>query len=544
MRVLQAFERRVVLQQRVLAAHPHMQFKEQELMDQAAISSQGPSTAYASACTIPETFSGPHIPREYEYRFAHDDQYRVSALGKKSKVQVWKNCYCGRCALRSLYGRGISPKDARSYGDSPCSYGLHQVAYRLLQIPDRSYGHRYILQIFSHSTSLHIPNIHLSTVAGERRIPIAKNALITLKHYYAILKSEGSKIASHKGIVTMGKSKTARHAISGRNFDESLDQNAAGRLKPVDPNIAALLGHSEEVQARHYVDSWAKSAVKGYRIVKLLAERQKGLFGADIAAAERRVKFMGFSKVAMQLSDAEAEEDCGEREPYSQDEEDAAVASDSSGFVPSRPTRRSPFEFLDDAVTEEHSSSEVSTHWRLIALDRVHWPAMRRRQMVARDANLDRSNPPMTAERLLLWVGIQSKLLLQLDTTHGLDSFAAYKASRIVMCPENAHRYDPSNEVIPFDADNQLSKLLMAAYGDAYHRKRKASVVIVLKPAVGIAAVVLLGEAISPSSPQRKKFTNDGDGAQRSNPRWDTKADQPLLKKPRTRSTTYTQIIT
>ncbi|KAK6019456.1 hypothetical protein OSTOST_14907 [Ostertagia ostertagi] len=36
-------------------------------------------------------------------------------------------------------------------------------------------------------------------------------------------------------------------------------------------------------------------------------------------------------------------------------------------------------------------------------------------------------------------VGIQSKLLLQLDTTHGLDSFAAYKASRIVMCPENAH---------------------------------------------------------------------------------------------------------
>ncbi|KAK6021965.1 hypothetical protein OSTOST_12352, partial [Ostertagia ostertagi] len=146
----------------------------------------------------------------------------------------------------------------------------------------------------------------------------------------------------------------------------------------------------KNVQARHYEDSWAKSAVKGYRIVKLLAERQKGLFGADIAAAERRVKLCG--------------------------------------------------------------------------------------------------------------------------------------------------KYDPSNEVIPFDADNQLSKLLMAAYGDAYHRKRKASVVIVLKPAVGIAAVVLLGEAISPSSPQRKKFTNDG--AQRSNPRWDTKADQPLLKKPRTRSTT------
>ncbi|KAK6018892.1 hypothetical protein OSTOST_15492, partial [Ostertagia ostertagi] len=425
---------------------------------------------------------------------------------------------------------------------------------------------------------------------------------------------------------------SVRHAISGRNYDESLDHDRARDLKSVDPNIAALL------------DS---------------------------------------SKVAMQLSDAEAEEDCGEREPYSEDEEDAAVASDSSGYVPSRPTRtpavtltrnndkdaaecsaararirvstrtssfdgaedtaendtgvqasRSPFEFLDDDVTEEHSSSEVSTHWRLIALDRVHWPAMRRRQMVARDANLDRSNPPMTAERLLLWVGIQSKLLLQLDTTHGLDSFAAYKASRIVMCPENAHRYDPSNEVIPFDADNQLSKLLMAAYGDAYHRKRKASVVIVLKPAVGIAAVVLLGEAISPSSPQRysccvsynesaqscyavstipinallsnhtfeatsfqvrkcplntegptlseefcraellhfrtknhdmwtdllykknlefsyvlnimrqyhalqslctKKFTNDG--AQRSNPRWDTKADQPLLKKPRTRST-------
>ncbi|KAK6010441.1 hypothetical protein OSTOST_24532 [Ostertagia ostertagi] len=176
---------------------------------------------------------------------------------------------------------------------------------------------------------------------------------------------------------------SARHAISGRNFDESLDQNAAGRLKPVDPNIAALLGHSEEVQARHYVDSWAKSAVKGYRIVKLLAERQKGLFGADIAAAERRVKFMG----------------------------------------------RNYF---------------------------FNW-----------------------------------------TPSHGLDSFAAYKASRIVMCPEM------HINMIPFDADNQLDKLLMAAYGDAYHRKRKASVVIVLKPAVGIAAVVLLGEAISPSSPQR-----------------------------------------
>ncbi|KAK6013248.1 hypothetical protein OSTOST_21494, partial [Ostertagia ostertagi] len=128
---------------------------------------------------------------------------------------------------------------------------------------------------------------------------------------------------------------------------------------------------------------------------------------------------------------------------------------------------------------------------------------MRRRQMVVRDANLDRANLTVTAERLLLWVGIQSKLLLQLNTSRGLDSFAAYTASRIVMCPRDAHKYDPFLEVVPFDAGNQLSKLLMAAYSDAYHRSRKASVVIVLKSAAGIATVVLLGEIISPSSSQR-----------------------------------------
>ncbi|PIO55705.1 hypothetical protein TELCIR_22907, partial [Teladorsagia circumcincta] len=120
------------------------------------------------------------------------------------------------------------------------------------------------------------------------------------------------------------------------------DQAAAGVLKLVDPNIALLLGHPEEVQLRHYVNSWAKSAVKGYRLVKIIAEREKSLSKDTTAAAKRRVKFMGFSNVATQLSDAEAEEDCGEREPYSEDEEDCAVASDSSGYVASRPIPNVP----------------------------------------------------------------------------------------------------------------------------------------------------------------------------------------------------------
>ncbi|PIO66652.1 hypothetical protein TELCIR_11630 [Teladorsagia circumcincta] len=119
-----------------------------------------------------------------------------------------------------------------------------------------------------------------------------------------------------------------------------------------------------------------------------------------------------------------------------------------------------PFEFVADDVRDRFPITPLfkgSTDWRLIAVDSV-LSLLRRRQLNVVHAGLYHANALITAERLLLW------------------------------------EYDPSAELYPYDENNQLSKLLTAADGDAFYKNRKSSVVIVLKPAAEIATVVLLGE--------------------------------------------------
>ncbi|PIO68382.1 hypothetical protein TELCIR_09833 [Teladorsagia circumcincta] len=133
------------------------------------------------------------------------------------------------------------------------------------------------------------------------------------------------------------------------------------------------------------------------------------------------------------------------------------------------------FEFVADDVTDEFAITplfEGSTNWRLIAVDSV-LSLLRRRQLNVVHAGLYHANSLITAERLLLW------------------------------------EYDPSDELYPYDKNNQLSKLLTAAEGDAFHEKRKASVVIVLKPAADIATVVLLDSPMSAERPPAKSLAEE-----------------------------------
>ncbi|KAK6059585.1 hypothetical protein COOONC_02780 [Cooperia oncophora] len=128
-----------------------------------------------------------------------------------------------------------------------------------------------------------------------------------------------------------------RHAISTGQHDTYFEQIEELNLQAADRDTATLLGHSQKTQLKHYVDSDVKSAVSGYRALEILAEREASL-NSEVSAAKRRVKFKGFNTTSAQLSDAEAQEDCGLLEPVSDESSDEGSGSTDSSveYVPSK----------------------------------------------------------------------------------------------------------------------------------------------------------------------------------------------------------------
>ncbi|KAK6056676.1 hypothetical protein COOONC_05817 [Cooperia oncophora] len=61
----------------------------------------------------------------------------------------------------------------------------------------------------------------------------------------------------------------------------------------------------------HYVDDFVEPAVRAYRCVQAMARQQQNLDEKEVLAVKRRVKFRGFHVVTEELSEVEAEEDCG-----------------------------------------------------------------------------------------------------------------------------------------------------------------------------------------------------------------------------------------
>ncbi|KAK6047141.1 hypothetical protein COOONC_15349 [Cooperia oncophora] len=167
-----------------------------------------------------------------------------------------------------------------------------------------------------------------------------------------------------------------RHASSTSQYEMYLDQDPGdGRMEPADRDLSKLLGHSQRTQLKYYVDEFVKPAVRAYRCLKTLAEREKILFRDEVAAAKRRVKF---DAVAEPLP--EPEEELGESElDSSEDEDEEGIVQEDEEYVPSRPIEKitlkvkrgsprkqqklSPPRQVFDS--DESSSDDESTHRKI-----------------------------------------------------------------------------------------------------------------------------------------------------------------------------------
>ncbi|KAK6053180.1 hypothetical protein COOONC_09314 [Cooperia oncophora] len=100
-----------------------------------------------------------------------------------------------------------------------------------------------------------------------------------------------------------------------------------------------LMGHSQKTQLLHYVDDFVEPAVRAYRCLQAMARRQQKLDEKEVMAVKRRVKFRGFHVVTNDLTEEEAEQDCGPREPISREESEDSEESDidDADYVPSKP---------------------------------------------------------------------------------------------------------------------------------------------------------------------------------------------------------------
>ncbi|KAK6043640.1 hypothetical protein COOONC_18853 [Cooperia oncophora] len=447
-----------------------------------------------------------------------------------------------------------------------------------------------------------------------------------LRRFFKILNCEEMAITCN----------AVRHAASTSQFDTYMAQKKGDTLDPADANVAMLMGHTQKTQLLHYVDDFVEPAVRAYRCLQAMARRQQNLDEKEVLAVKRRVKFRGFHVVTEELSEAEAEEDCGPREPISGGESEDTEGSDTDDddYVPSKPIGKvgdttsvesrksprkqaqpsSPVNALSSGESDEGPTmkrwkpvkSEKSSKWNILnfvlrkkSTDAGETCMKTKKQTFRRDSMLEKRNDalpvtqsardpyeffdedmdantvqdtpepsvvdmerpttsregnadsqfqaslsqniadgtsllnrryramldallgkydanlPLTAERLLLWVGVQSEVqgYLQLDTSCQMDSFEAFVQSNSRLCTEKT-MVDPVLKVLEFTESNQLCKLLGVASNVAY--RRSASVVLLLKSVNDQSATIVLpGELISPRAP--KAYSScvgfvDGDG--------------------------------
>ncbi|KAK5980608.1 hypothetical protein GCK32_003581 [Trichostrongylus colubriformis] len=394
-----------------------------------------------------------------------------------------------------------------------------------------------------------------------------------------------------------------RHVTSTLESTMRQDRAEGGSLEPPNKGMATLLGHTQNVQSRHYVDNYERYIVNAYRLLERLAARETQLHKKKVSAVKKRVNTKGLCRMVEGLSEAEADV------VKESDDDDSDLQSEDlqltdEEYVPSRPiqgegsARKSPRKKAKISSSQQaclsENSSEGSTVMRRPQLVKkvktktlAFWNALKRQNssdddesggeeerrppatvMPVKKRIIERlfkprgsgrrhaapqqavmatttlpstsglqgspfeftdkdamdcyapqtreqqtaqkrlsslmecgASPSLTAEKLLLWVGKQSRpdRCLQLDFSIEMGSYEAYGRSNSVLCPETARTAHP---LVAPEGANELNKLLGIAVH--YANRRNQSVVLVLKPNdQPFATVVLLGEFIPPGTGQR-----------------------------------------
>ncbi|KAK5982468.1 hypothetical protein GCK32_004736 [Trichostrongylus colubriformis] len=198
-----------------------------------------------------------------------------------------------------------------------------------------------------------------------------KSPSVTLMKFLTAVNCDGMNISCN-GV---------RHRTSTLEHGLRQDRTERGSLavEPPSKSMAALLGHSQNIQSQHYVDNYERTIVRAYRLLKRLAARDAQLHNSEVAAVKKRVNTKGLNSMAEGLSDVEAEENIvresseAESDPQSEDE------LGDEEYVPSKPTqgkasaRKSPRKKTRTSSPQRSCSSEDSNE---------ESPVMRRRQLL------------------------------------------------------------------------------------------------------------------------------------------------------------------